>query len=377
MLIFILSQGLIYFKNVKNGELTNNPSVKEITNFIKECPIEKLPKQTKYKIRQRLDLSGYLKWAIKNPQTAKELANKKVFVNLDDLNNKVFDMKFPSQELSPEIIDDLVYSYHVADKLMNSYNIDPNYRGNSVLGHIYNLVQSLNNIGINKNKLTYNLGKLLNMKYPLEQFSPRRIGLIQIIQIGNLEFNNFVDYLQRITSRELLFICDNNYYDSGCFSIKEYYDYLNMQFQMYGKIKEKYPDNWLTTLQIMKAKFNAWKQLHKDEQFLNNANRLKYLEYSDDKYCIVIPTKSSDVVDEGVHLGHCVGSYVDRIIRGETNILFMRKVNEPEESLVTLEFKDNMLCQYKGFGDRAVNEEEDEFLTKWCKEKNIEKAARG
>ena len=61
----------------------------------------------------------------------------------------------------------------------------------------------------------------------------------------------------------------------------------------------------------------------------------------------------------------------------KTNILFMRKVNEPEESLVTLEFKDNTLCQYKGYGDRPVTEEEDKFLTKWCKEKNIEKAKRG
>lgn len=371
MLVCILSQGLLYFKNAKTGELSNTPTVKEVTNFIKECPQSKLPTKIKYNIRSSsyvTQLSDYFIWAMKNLQSAKELVNKKVFINPTSylLMDKV-------DKITSKQIDTLVYASNLFDKIKNPNNWYSNEKGVSVL---YNFITALDNVGVNKDKLTYNLDKLIQMKYPFLDFNDRYDYMTWAIRIGNLEFNHFVDYMQKLNTREMLSIFSSTNYYTG-FSLAEYRDYLDMQTQMYGDIKEKYPDNWLTSLQIMKAKFNAWKELHKDERFLNNVSKLKYLEYSDKEYCIVIPTKASDVVDEGAHLGHCVGSYVNRIVNGETNILFMRKVNEPEESLVTLEFKNNTLCQYKGYGDRPVTEEEDKFLTKWCKEKNIEKAERG
>lgn len=371
MLVCILSQGLLYFKNAKTGELSNSPTVKEVANFIKECPHAKLPTKPKYNIRSSsyvTQLSDYFIWAMKNLQAAKELVNKKVFINPTSHS-----MKNRFDNITPEQIDTLVYASNLFDKVKNPNSWRSNEQGVSTL---YDFITALGKVGINKDKLTYNLDKLFQIKYPFLDFDNRHDYIIQAIRIGNLEFNHFVDYMQRLNTKEMLDIANSdNYYAN--FSLTEYRDYLDMQAQMYGYVKEKYPDNWLTSLQIMKAKFNAWKKLHKDERFLNNVSKLKHLEYSDGKYCIVIPTKTSDVVDEGVHLGHCVGSYVNRIVDGETNILFMRKVSEPEESLVTLEFKDNTLCQYKGYGDRPVTEEEDKFLTKWCKEKNIEKAERG
>lgn len=369
MLVCILSQGLLYFKNVKTGELSNNPTVKEITNFIKECPRSKLPTKIKYDIRPTgyySHLSDYFIWAIKNLQLAKELVNKKVFIDPTSYN---MDHRFDNMDSKQ--INDFIYVCNLFERLKLPDHIYPN---NSIVT-LYDLVKSLEGVGVNRDKFNYNLDKLSEIKYPFYYFRKRYDFVIQSIRIGNLEFNHFVDFMYKLRNKEMLAITDSNGYNS--FQLSEYRDYLDMQMQMYGYVKEKYPDNWLTSLQIMKSKFNAWGKLHKDERFLSNSNKLKYLEYSDNKYCIVIPTKSSDIVDEGAHLGHCVGSYVDRIIKGETNILFMRKANEPEESLVTLEFKDNTLCQYKGYGDRAVTEEEDAFLTKWCKEKNIEKAERG
>ena len=372
MLVCILSQGLLYFKNAKTGELSNTPTVKEVTNFIKECPRAKLPTKLKYNIRSSsyvTQLSDYFIWAMKNLQSAKELVNKKVFINPTSPS-----MKNRFDNITPEQIDTLVYASNLFDKVKPPNSWHSNEQGVSTL---YDFITALGKVGINKDKLTYNLDKLLQIKYPFLDFNNRHNYIIQAIRIGNLEFNNFVDYMQRLNTKEMLKIFNGGCSYGYCFDLGEYKDYLDMQLQMYGYIKEKYPDNWLTSLQIMKAKFNAWKELHKDERFLSNVNKLKPLEYSDNKYCIIIPTKASDVVDEGAHLGHCVGSYVNRIVNGETNILFMRKVSEPEESLVTLEFKDNTLCQYKGYGDRPVTEEEDEFLTKWCKEKNIEKSERG
>ena len=372
MLVCILSQGLLYFKNAKTGELSNTPTIKEVTNFIKECPRAKLPTKPKYNIRSSsyaTQLSDYFIWAMKNLQSAKELVNKKVFINPTSSS-----MKNRFDNITPEQIDTLVYASNLFDKIKDENKY---YHTENAIAVLYDFIMDLNSVGINRDKLTYNLDKLIQIDYPFKQFDRRHDYMIQAIKIGNLEFNHFVDYMQRLNTKEMLKIFDGGCSYGYCFELGEYKDYLDMQLQMYGCIKEKYPDNWLTSLQIMKAKFNAWKELHKDERFLNNVSKLKPLEYSDDKYCIIIPTRASDVVDEGAHLGHCVGSYVNRIIDGETNILFMRKVSEPEESLVTLEFKDNTLCQYKGYGDRPVTEEEDEFLTKWCKEKNIEKSERG
>lgn len=372
MLVCILSQGLLYLKNVKTGELQNNLRADEVLKFLNDCPISSYPKTVKYPLKNGCThLSEYLLWAMKNLNVAKDLVNSKIFITL---NHYSFRDQF--KNITPEQLKDLKWCVKFVEGFEH---ITKEWDYEDYLFHTYNWLHAMESLNCSRDKIMYNKDNMIELDFDYFKYydSAHHTLLTDILKLGNLDFNNFIVYIKKISREEFLFHHESGYNRSSSFSISEYYDYLNMQNQMYGKIKEKYPNNWLTSLQIMKGKFNAWKQLHADERFLNNMDKIKELEYNDDKYCIIVPSKASEVVDEGAHLGHCVASYVDRIIEGETNILFMRKVDSKEESLVTIEYKNNEVCQYKGYGDRPVTEEENQFIEKWCKVKNLEKTERG
>lgn len=364
MLVCILSQGLLYLKNVKTGELQNNLNSKDILNFLGECPKSAYPTKIKYPLKNGVThLSDYLLWAIKNLDTAKELVNKKIFINLD---KSVFNNEFV--KINDNKVKDLKWAYEFLDGFSG---MDWNY--SSYLYNTYNWLHAMEELGYSRDKIIYNKSKMIQCGFDLfKYFTFKRTDIIEILKIGNLDFNTFINYLVKLNNSEFLSMQSSYSYSRGAiFDIAEYRDYLTMQLDMYGKIKEKYPDNWLSSLQIMKGKYNIWQKLHKEEKFLHIHNTIKNWEYSDNKYCIRVPEKSSEIVDEGTHLGHCVGSYVDRIIKGETVIVFMRDANKPEESLVTVEVRDKAVVQYRGYADRLCTDEEKEFLKKWAKEKNL------
>lgn len=59
--------------------------------------------------------------------------------------------------------------------------------------------------------------------------------------------------------------------------------------------------------------------------------------YSDDMYTIRVPECYLDLVHEGHAQHNCVATYYDRAIEGRCIILFIRKVQAPEESFCTVE----------------------------------------
>lgn len=63
---------------------------------------------------------------------------------------------------------------------------------------------------------------------------------------------------------------------------------------------------------------------------------------------LVVPASAEDIRAEGAALHHCVGTYVDRVARGETNIFFIRKEKEPDKPYFTMEWRDNDIVQCRG-----------------------------
>ena len=64
---------------------------------------------------------------------------------------------------------------------------------------------------------------------------------------------------------------------------------------------------------------------------------------------LVVPHSAAEIKAEGEALHHCVGAYVDKVARGETNIFFVRKEKEPDKSYFTMEWKDNKIIQCRGY----------------------------
>lgn len=59
--------------------------------------------------------------------------------------------------------------------------------------------------------------------------------------------------------------------------------------------------------------------------------------YQDGELEILVPENAGEIIREGQEQHNCVAHYAERHIEGKTIILFLRKIDEPEKSLVTIE----------------------------------------
>lgn len=66
------------------------------------------------------------------------------------------------------------------------------------------------------------------------------------------------------------------------------------------------------------------------------------------KFMIVVPESPSDLVYEGTHNHNCVGTYVGKVAKGETLILFIRRVEDPGTPYYTMEYQNGELIQCRG-----------------------------
>lgn len=181
----------------------------------------------------------------------------------------------------------------------------------------------------------------------------------------HINFRRFIDYICFDLYRQ-------GYGEVNGTFFREYYDYLSMQKQLFGKIREKYPEHFKTEHDVMALKINLANTAAQCENFAQQSERIKDMEYSSQGYCIVVPTEPRELADEGINLSHCVGDYIDRVASGECHILFLRRRATPDRSLVTLQLSGNRICQAQGLNRRNITKEERKFLMRWGGEKKIE-----
>lgn len=144
--------------------------------------------------------------------------------------------------------------------------------------------------------------------------------------------------------------------------LKEIEDYARMMSEIHPKY-DKYPRNFLTTHTIACRNYNRLKQQFDEKSFQNRRNP-KY-ECKIGKYVFLYPEKIDDIRSEAVSQNNCVASYVQSVIDGKCHILFMRKKEEPDKSLVTIEVKNNKIVQAKGRFNRDLTNEEEVTVEKW------------
>lgn len=76
---------------------------------------------------------------------------------------------------------------------------------------------------------------------------------------------------------------------------------------------------------------------------------------------IKLPEMLDELKSEGECLHHCVGTYRDKVARGETIIFFIRKETEPDKPYYTLEWKGKVV-QCRGFKNCAMTPEVKAFV---------------
>ena len=107
-----------------------------------------------------------------------------------------------------------------------------------------------------------------------------------------------------------------------------------------------------------------------NKQIINNAiiKRAKKLStnmYKDNTFIIIPASSLKDLQDESKQQNNCVRTYAKDYAEGECDIYFMRNIDKPKKSLVTVEVQDNKIVQSRIKNNKKTTKKQEAFLNKW------------
>lgn len=144
----------------------------------------------------------------------------------------------------------------------------------------------------------------------------------------------------------------------------EIYDYASMMKAISNKF-DKYPKHFLTTHRIACRNYDRLKKEFKEEKFKSRIN--KDMEKTFGEYKFFYPNCTQDIKDEAVAQNNCVASYIQRVIDGQCHILFLRYKDTPNESLVTIEVRNDRIVQSLQKYNHPLTKEQREIVDRWNK----------
>ena len=205
------------------------------------------------------------------------------------------------------------------------------------------------------------------------------VGIMKFIP--ELGIKCFDDYLYLIHKgydyrRLYQYLTDDIYTYQGISDVSEgltlLKDYINMCETM-GVPYEKYPKSLKLAHDLASKNLEIKVNNEQQELFREVISKEDYknLEYKGTYYSVVNPKTTDDIVNEGRYLHHCVGSYVNTVIKGATKILFFRNNDNIDIPLITLEVRDGVLRQYKGRQNRRPTDIEMNEIMRWANLKGL------
>lgn len=154
--------------------------------------------------------------------------------------------------------------------------------------------------------------------------------------------------------------------------------YINDTIKMYKVInrnktlKDFYDTLKTTTMQELHDKYQlvykAITDAKIEQEYQEVISQLNVQEYDNGEFSITIPKTTKDIINEGKALHHCVGVYIDKVVRREDMIYFLRK--DKNTPYVTIEVKDKKVTQVEGdMNNRFIGKNTPEYnaIKEWAK----------
>ena len=143
----------------------------------------------------------------------------------------------------------------------------------------------------------------------------------------------------------------------------------NQEVVKFPKRLKKAHDTASTTLRLIaeEKRRKEMAEAYKEAEPIVKGYMKKYL-YIGEKYSIILPESAEDIVREGQLMHHCVGGYAERHFTGKLCICFLRKNDEIDKPLYTIEMRDKSLGQIQGYGNKnpiAKDPEAKAFFDEW------------
>lgn len=123
--------------------------------------------------------------------------------------------------------------------------------------------------------------------------------------------------------------------------VREYLQYCNLL----GIKPEK--DNFFRSYINVKRAYLRQKQEIDTKALAQNYEMKKdALYFEDDNFITLFPKTAQDFEKEGRDQHNCVGGYADRVIKGETYVVFIRHKDNPNASYITCEVRHGTIAQF-------------------------------
>ena len=153
--------------------------------------------------------------------------------------------------------------------------------------------------------------------------------------------------------------------------------YINDTIKMYKVInRDKTLKDFYSTLKTttMEELHNKYQLVYQaitnakiEQEYQEVVSQLNVQEYDNGEFSITIPKTTQDIINEGKALHHCVGVYVDKVVRREDMIYFLRK--DKDTPYVTIEVKDKKVTQVEGdMNNRFISKGSPEYeaIKEWA-----------
>ena len=190
-------------------------------------------------------------------------------------------------------------------------------------------------------------------------------GFLYEIPAIDMEYEKLRDYLLFDSYRM-------GYSGIGDF-LREWNDTLFNEQIAFKKIREKYPAHLKEYHDVTARIARAVEQEEQDQKVFEYACKIKPLyETTIGDYIFIVPNSSAEMLDEASQQANCLAGYVSRVAEGETSIVFMRRKESPEQSLITIEICGDCIRQALRAYNRQPDTEEIGILKKYAKKIGVD-----
>lgn len=191
---------------------------------------------------------------------------------------------------------------------------------------------------------------IVSMLDSLRYGNTRNSAYFQLIDEYRCEPTALARYLVTIDTREGVEI------SSGIYLLRDYHKMQKTMVQGYHRY-EKYPAHLMFAHHLVQRNYSRLcASRFSDEEFSKTYNN--NLEMTMSGYDFVCPHCVAQIKDEAVQQQHCVASYIDNVLRGDCHIVFMRRHNDPDRSVITLEVINGKVNHAAGQYNREPTEDE-------------------
>lgn len=196
----------------------------------------------------------------------------------------------------------------------------------------------------------------------LDSYVRNRMGFTNNVFYKYYSFGKFMDYVSEGA-------CNQGFTSLGNF-ITQLKDYINMCEHL--EVKPSLYSGYLKqTHDILARNYKIKLTEEQEKLFKQRYKNFKDYKTTDGEYLFTHPDTAEDLKHEGNELNHCVGSYCNKVLRGDSTIVFLRNAATPTQSLVTIEICDNTIVQARGASNRSITRDEFIAICEYAKNEKL------